>query len=144
VIALPQCGRVSFQTRGLATLAALLVASPRTCSVFSVASICQAKAKKTAFSDEGRDFGRFSKRRRFNTDQVPFNFDATNRRTWSHYSDRKQGNVGLACGIKDASKRFGTLQVTICADPREPLPPVSMIFRGALLVHLVRGQNDLK
>ena len=73
-------------------------------------------------------YGRFDPQRMFHMDQVPLPFSSSSKTTLNMKSEQ--------CSIREpagsgASKRFCTLQVTICADPWNGLQmKLEIIFRG--------------
>ena len=73
-------------------------------------------------------YGRFSLRRRFNVDQVPFSWDLIGDHSYAQLQE--EANIS-SCG-SGARKRFGTLQVCCCADPKAPWPRLGMILRSAM------------
>ena len=73
-------------------------------------------------------YGRFDPKRMFHMDQVPLPFSSSSKTTLNMKGE--QCAIGEPGG-SGASKRFCTLQVTICADPwNGPQLKLELIFRG--------------
>jgi hypothetical protein len=84
-------------------------------------------AVQRSFPQRDPKYGRFPRNRVYAMDQVPFSFSGCDARTMNEKGAPK------GCwliGASEDDKRFLSLQVTLCGDPRDQDCPLEIIFRS--------------